>query len=190
MVEKESVTSIHKSLQNVCCALVVDKHIVTLSSQIARSEKGKAECGDQYRSGHPTAPTQNMLLQRADEHIRNDWWITSRKLAINLLVSKGSVNKIIHALEYSTPTDWFPIFTWCASPYRRSWAKRTKGDSAAKVWPTVPKARWRSGGYTANCAFWTPGTLQEYVHSQATGNCYTAQDSWDKNKPQAIKHPR
>ena len=61
VVEKESVTNIHNSLQNVCCALAVDKHIVTCSSVIALSEKGQAEFSDQHHSGHPTAAnTQNV----------------------------------------------------------------------------------------------------------------------------------
>jgi hypothetical protein len=39
-------------------------------------------------------------MQRADSHIRNDGWITTRELAAVLGVGKGSVDKIIHQLGY------------------------------------------------------------------------------------------
>ena len=52
------------------------------------------------------------------------------------------------------PTDFLPLSgggprkRLGASPYRRSWARRTKGDFRNQ--PTVPRALWRRGGCTLN----------------------------------------
>jgi len=47
-----------------------------------------------------TAVTQ-VLFQCADELIQNSRWITTRKLATELLVSNGSLNNISNAFIYS-----------------------------------------------------------------------------------------
>jgi hypothetical protein len=67
------------------------------ASRIAGSEKGQAELSDAPRSGRPTTAVTPALLQRADELIRKDRRITTRKLATELSVSNGSVNNVIDA---------------------------------------------------------------------------------------------
>jgi hypothetical protein len=59
------------------------------------------EPSDAPCSGRPTTAVTLALLQYADELLRNDRWITTRKLETELLVSKGSVNNIIDALRYA-----------------------------------------------------------------------------------------
>jgi hypothetical protein len=89
-------------VKNVYGDSAVDKSTVSRwASQIAGSEKGQAELGDIPRSGRPTTAVTPALLQRADEQIRKDQRITTRKLATKLSVSKGCVNNIIDALGYA-----------------------------------------------------------------------------------------
>jgi hypothetical protein len=59
------------------------------------------ELNDEPRSGRPTTAVTPALLQRADELIRKNQQITTRKLATELSVSKGNVNNIIDALGYA-----------------------------------------------------------------------------------------
>jgi hypothetical protein len=96
VAEKKSVTNIHRRLKNVCGDNAVDKSTVSCwASRIAGSEKGQAELSDVPRSGRPTTAVTPTLLQRADELIRNDRRITTKELATELSVSKGSVNNCI-----------------------------------------------------------------------------------------------
>jgi hypothetical protein len=102
VVEKESVTKIHRRLKNVYGDNAVDKSTVSRwASRITGSEKGQAELTDAPRSGRPTTAVTPLLLQRADELIRKDRLITTRKLATELSASKGSVNNTIDALGYA-----------------------------------------------------------------------------------------
>jgi hypothetical protein len=75
--------------------------MLLIKARIAGSEKGQAELSDAPRSGRPTTAVTLALLERADELIRKDRRITTRKLASELSVSKGSVNNVIDALGYT-----------------------------------------------------------------------------------------
>jgi hypothetical protein len=110
VAQKESVTNIHRLLNNVYGDNAVDKSTVSRwASRIAGSENGQAELGDAPCSGRPTAAVTSAFLQRADELIWKDWRITTRKLAPELSVSKGSVNNIVGAWGYAKVCAyWFP----------------------------------------------------------------------------------
>jgi hypothetical protein len=96
VAEKESVTNIHRQLKNVYGDNAVDKNTIChWASQIAGSEKSQAELSDTPRSGRPTTAVTPALLQCADEPIRKDRLITTRKLATELPVSKRSVKTLL-----------------------------------------------------------------------------------------------
>jgi hypothetical protein len=59
------------------------------------------ELSDAPHSGRQTTAVTPALLQHADELIRKDRWITTRKLANELSVSKGSVKNITDAIGYA-----------------------------------------------------------------------------------------
>jgi hypothetical protein len=101
VAEKESVTNIHRWLKNVYGDNAADKSTVSQASGIAGSEKGQVDLSDTPRSGQPTTAVTPALLQRAYELIQKDRWITTRKLATELSVSKGSVNNITDALGHA-----------------------------------------------------------------------------------------
>jgi hypothetical protein len=89
-------------VKNVYGDNAVDKSTVShLASRIAGSEKGQAELSDAPHSGRPTTAVTPALLQHADELIRKDRWIITRKLANELSVSNGSVKNITDAIGYT-----------------------------------------------------------------------------------------
>jgi DNA-binding transcriptional regulator YiaG len=66
---------------------------------LASSEHGQENVSD-LRTGRPSTVVTPATI-RADNHIRNDWRITTREFAAILGIGKGSVDKIAHQLGYS-----------------------------------------------------------------------------------------
>jgi hypothetical protein len=102
-INRKGISNKHsQAVKNVNGDNAVDKSTVSrCASRIVGSEKGQVELSDAPCSGRPTTAVTLALLQCADELLRNDRWITTRKLATELSVSKGSVNNIIDALRYA-----------------------------------------------------------------------------------------
>jgi hypothetical protein len=92
VTEKESVTHINKRLKCMFRVSAVDKSTVSRwASRIASSGKVQTELSDTRR----LAGQQHQslaLLQCAEKLIRNDRRFTTRKVAAELSVCKGSVN--------------------------------------------------------------------------------------------------
>jgi hypothetical protein len=102
LAENESITNIHRRLTNAYGDMIMDKSAVSRwAKRLASSEQGQGNVYDLQRSGRPSTAVTPATMQRADSHIRNDRRITTRELAAILGIGKGSVDKIIHQLEYS-----------------------------------------------------------------------------------------
>lgn len=102
VAEEETVGNIHKRLCKVYGTSAVDRSTVgRWARRVKASEGGAAELRDLPRSGRPPTAVTPDMLQRADVLIRRDRRITTRQLALELSVSKGSVDVIINQLGYS-----------------------------------------------------------------------------------------
>ena len=97
VAEKKSVTKIQRQLKNFTASMLLTK---CTDGHWSSKITGQEELSDVHCSGQPTTVTQ-ALLQYVHEVIRNDPWITTRKLATELLVSNGSLNNISNAFIYS-----------------------------------------------------------------------------------------
>jgi len=99
---KESVTSIHRSLCIVNTNAVVDKSTLDhWAKRVTASETEKVELFDLPHSGRPVTAVSPEMLQHANAIVREDQCITTQKLALSLSIRKGSISHIIQDIGYS-----------------------------------------------------------------------------------------
>jgi DNA-binding MarR family transcriptional regulator len=126
LAENESIKNIHGRLTNVYGDMAVDKSTVSrLAKQLASSEQGQGNVSDLQGSGSPSTGVTPATMQRADSHIRSDRRIT-RELAAILGIGKGSIDKIIHQLEYSKVfARWVPrnLTEWHKKQRKNIWSE-------------------------------------------------------------------
>ncbi|GBN82639.1 hypothetical protein AVEN_244137-1 [Araneus ventricosus] len=61
-----------------------------------RYEAGRVNIEDMQRPGQSHGVTNSATTSAADELIRQNRWITTREIAVELSISKGTVHHIIH----------------------------------------------------------------------------------------------
>jgi hypothetical protein len=98
VTEKKSATKIRRQLQHFTVSMLLIKSTIChWTSKIT----GQVKLSSAHCSGQPTTPVTQALLQHDHEVMRNNPWITTRKLATDLSVFKGSVYNISDNLRYS-----------------------------------------------------------------------------------------